>query len=87
MPKTFSIHDVIQDLNGTAQDLQTVLDDYGKDEEDLSELDRITLDAEIFCCDCCGWWCETDEKNDDQETGIEVCNDCKENSAELDEYL
>lgn len=87
MPKKFSIHDVIQDLNGTSLDLQTVLDDYGKDEEDLSESDRLTLNAELFCCNSCAWWCQVEEKNSDPETGICICNDCKENSAELDEYL
>lgn len=83
----FSIHDVIHDLNGTALDLQTVLSDYGRDEEDLSEIDRITLDSEIFCCDCCGWWCETSEQNDNEETGVSICNDCKEDDADIDEYL
>lgn len=35
----------------------------------LEELDDITMQ-----CECCGWWCEPGELNDNQ-----VCNDCEDN--------
>lgn len=75
--KKFNIHDVISDLSGTSMTLQNVLDDYGKDEEDLSQADREAIDDNIFCCDCCSWWCEVDEKKE-QESGEDFCADCNE---------
>lgn len=34
----------------------------------------IALDELCFCCDRCGWWCSSDELNND--TGEELCDDC-----------
>lgn len=72
--KTFDIYDVIQELVGTTLPLETVLADHGRAEEDLTkdELDRI--DEEIFLCHACGWWCSTDECNEDE--GESLCDDC-----------
>jgi hypothetical protein len=76
MPRKFSIHDVIQDLTGTTMTLQNVLDDYSKDESDLTPEDHATIDSEIFCCDNCGWWCEVSESNEDGPN--QICDDCND---------
>lgn len=76
MPQQFNIHDVISDLSGTTMTLQNVLDDYGKQEDDLTNEDRQTIDAHIFNCGCCNWWCEVSEQNEDPDTFEPLCDDC-----------
>lgn len=41
-----------------------------------SEADLMAFDALAFVCDCCGWWCSTDELNN--ETSRDFCDQCKD---------
>lgn len=65
----------IYDLNGTCKSMDQMLDDYeisfANIDEEIEFMRRI--DDEIFLCDCCSWWCEISEMEDDQ-----ICTDCSE---------
>lgn len=43
--------------------------------EELQEFDQYA-----FNCDGCGWWCDTEELNN--ETARNLCNDCATEDAE-----
>lgn len=65
-----AVDDAIADLQGTCQSLEQVLDRHG-----LADTEEVTqaIDAEVFCCSQCDWWCERNEENN-EEGG--VCTDC-----------
>lgn len=54
------MQDVIYDLQGTCQSLQAVLERHGL--EDTEEVTQ-AIDAEVFCCETCDWWCERSEES------------------------
>lgn len=65
---------VVQRLEGQCMlTLETVLEDMGlagrESDSDVCE----QVDAAVFCCDGCGWWCLIEELNDGQ-----LCDDCNE---------
>lgn len=62
-----SLDDKINELFGTDG-----ADSYDNEEEILSK-----VDDNIFCCVCCGWWCEISE-NSDKEFDEMVCTDCED---------
>jgi hypothetical protein len=65
--------EIAEQLIGTPQSLQSVATDEEVDNDGLmSELYTLA-----FECDRCGWWCSTDELNN--ETGEELCDDCQLN--------
>lgn len=65
--------DAAERLQGTCQSLTILLEELGHPEaEDVSAFTE-TLDAEVFCCDTCGWWCEQSEMSEDEDW---VCDDC-----------
>lgn len=44
--------------------------------EETTEL-CMAVDQLIFCCECCGWWCDQSEMADSDLTGGDwVCSDC-----------
>lgn len=50
------------------------------------EIDNRALEAALndlmFECDSCGWWCSTDELNNDGESIYdEACDDCVRDGA------
>lgn len=57
--------DVAGRLNGTCDGLT---DDELEDQEMLLELDNL-----IWMCECCGWWVEVHETNDNG-----ICEDCRD---------
>ena len=64
---------VVERLRGQCQeDLQRVLEKIG-----LFYLETVefcsAVDAEVFCCDTCGWWCEMDEES---ESSPGSCTNC-----------
>ena len=56
------------ELQGTANSMPEVFID---DTPLLAELDQL-----IFRCDCCSWWCEQGECNENPDGGDDICNDC-----------
>lgn len=77
------IAQIIMDLTGTTKSLnEVVLDNtcHAYSEDSLAPEQTDMIDAAIFLCDNCGWWCETDELNND--TGDQFCNDCAEEALE-----
>lgn len=67
---------IIHDLLGTCQSLDEVCRKHGMEGEDaLTEGAHDAIDAEIFRCSFCSWWCECFEGSDDDEP---VCEDCQE---------
>ncbi len=66
-------------LIGTPQSLLSVAS-YEEAENDGLMSELYTL---AFECDRCGWWCSTDELNN--ETGEEFCDDCQSDTEGGDE--
>lgn len=68
-----SANDVADELRGSAQSLQTVLENQGVELDDAT-LDWLhELDDLVLCCEQCGWWDDADRFNDDQ-----VCAECSD---------
>lgn len=65
---------IIEDLRGTCQIFACVASDYGVLEEDMTIADWQYIEEQIFCCNCCGWWCDVAECHD-TEDGM-MCDDC-----------
>ncbi len=67
--------EIVHQLLGTCRGIDELLDE-GEDPYD----DVLTgaIDAEIFCCDDCGWWCEICEANVEESAkrNNDVCTDC-----------
>lgn len=63
---------VAAELQGTCH----ALDDHAAEEEINSLEFCEALDALVFCCESCGWWCGQDE-NADREDGW-YCRECAE---------
>jgi hypothetical protein len=66
------IQKVAEELQGTCNTLDSVLEEYGLDVGELTlelcqDLDEITM-----MCDTCGWWCEPSEMEGD------TCEDCRD---------
>lgn len=74
--------EVIDDLLGSCDSLHSVLNSYGFTDDDMTSQNYQRLDEEIFCCDSCGWWCESCEEH--EHNGDRVCDDCNEDDE--DEY-
>lgn len=70
-PDDFNVQELIEDLVGTCKTIGDFLPE-GMDENDLTEEDHEAIDERIFNCDTCGWWCERDEEDPNNEGN---CND------------
>lgn len=68
--------DIVHDLLGTCKSLEEVCSDDEINDKVVTD----AIDAEIFECDGCGWWCELSELNDD--TGRWLCDDCSDEPDE-----
>lgn len=63
-------------LQGTCQSLDEAVGfELDLSEGELAAVDCHALDALVFCCECCGWWCEQSEMS---ETMDWMCDDCAE---------
>lgn len=60
-------HEVADDLKGTARDLS----EFATAEEINNIKFCCELDALIFSCQLCGWWCDVDEMEQD-----DICIEC-----------
>ena len=67
------LFEVAADLQGTAQDLDTVLEDHGLTFAALTVREARQLDSIVMLCDGCGWWVEADEVDEDS-----FCGDCRD---------
>ncbi|HZX80107.1 MAG TPA: hypothetical protein VFE72_04025 [Lysobacter sp.] len=69
------IHEVADALRGTsrplASALRAVFGDPTMDVEAVPTPLLLELDGLVMECEDCGWWCDTDELDDEQ-----VCADC-----------
>ncbi len=67
--------EIAYQLLGTCRSIEEFLED-GEDQYDKVLTDAI--DSSMFCCDVCGWWCETCEANVEESTrrNNDVCTDC-----------
>lgn len=67
-------HQIAEELIGTARSKWDAMTQQ--------EIDDPTLEAALndlmFECDCCGWWCSTEELNNNGELEAfdEVCDEC-----------
>ncbi len=73
------IRTVIEELCGTCDSLYAVADRVGIDPMDTALCDAI--DAEIFQCAECGWWCEMREEVS-AFAGLDewTCRDCAQSN-------
>ena len=71
--ENFDVQALIDYLQGTCHSLNEGVSELypDMDENDLTEEDHADIDSQIFHCDCCSWWCEAHEQNDDGH-----CEDC-----------
>lgn len=66
---------VSEELNGTCNSLDEVLQSlFGIDSTQVPTELLTELDGEVFCCEACGWWCETNELEDEDH----ICRDCRD---------
>jgi hypothetical protein len=76
----FSINDLIDALTGTCMSFEEAFNQLGMDDmgfEDLTSIDLETLDAMIFCCAECSWWCEQGDQRADSDGNEDFCSDCR----------
>lgn len=69
------VHEVAAYLEGSAQSL----DDVATEAERADTKFLLSLDEQVFCCDCCGWWCNTDERGEEGD----ICIECEEEGHEV----
>lgn len=75
------LQEVVDCLQGTCQTLETALDSCEVDHVHRENvMGRLLEEGEIFCCDACGWWCDTDELHNMADR--ELCNDCHKGDEE-----
>lgn len=67
------LHEVAAYLEGSTSSLDSILEQYNLVEDDLTERDKQELYALVTVCETCGWWCSTDELNEES-----VCQECEE---------
>jgi hypothetical protein len=60
-------------LEGSCQDLSAVATEAEREDTEF----LLALDEQVFCCDCCGWWCNADERGEEGDT----CTDCEEDAC------
>jgi hypothetical protein len=71
------IKQLVEHLQGTSKSLSEACDDFGFDSDELTQQELEEIDAEIFCCETCGWWSEVSEMADQE--GEQVCLECVDN--------
>ena len=52
--------------------------DAPKEIEEFTTEECQKLDAIVFCCNACNWWCSTSELHND--TGEWLCQECSEDT-------
>ena len=62
---------IAQDLEGTCQMIDVVVERHGVDCDDLTTEEFLALDEHIICCSCCGWWVDANEVGD-----LDICSEC-----------
>lgn len=72
-------------LRGTSLSLQGVLTDHGMESAENDTAFCARLDAEVFCCEVCEWWCDTSEMSARFEDRI-MCDDCASEVPERERY-
>lgn len=71
---TEQMNELAEYLRGSAGSLSGALDVlFGIDEADFVLEDCYKLDARIFECEDCGWWCGEDERSFVKD---DVCAEC-----------
>jgi hypothetical protein len=76
------INVIVDDLTGTPHDLGDTIQELTGlplDQIDLTSLEEI--DARVFQCEACGWWCEVGEMGDSED----VCMDCEDCGCVLED--
>lgn len=78
MINNITLNAIVAYLQGTCMnslnDAVEAVTDGKYTEEDLTESNHDFIDNEIFCCDSCGWWCETSEMGESEDE--QICQDC-----------
>lgn len=77
-PTVEIIREIADELGGTCRSLDTALEERGFDIGNVPSVLLEALDAEVMLCETCGWWCDSDEIDDDGN-----CNDCRKDEDEI----
>jgi len=71
------IHEIHAHLCGTCGvSIDSELEPLGLTEDDLTIEDLREIDEAMMVCPNCGWWCDTDEFGDNEESGELWCDEC-----------
>lgn len=77
------LNNIWNDLQGSCQSLENVLEYYEIDPSDLTQADYEDLDNLGFNCHQCGWWFEAGDWAEGDDTDGIICTDCgKDNEDE-----
>jgi hypothetical protein len=70
-----TVEEIAEELRGTSQTLCLVLEHNDMDGADNDPAFCASLDALVFCCEQCEWWCEQSEMGarDDERW---ICEEC-----------
>jgi len=69
------VDQIINYTMGTCNPLSEACESIGVDEDDLTKEQLEHIDCMMFCCEDCGWWCDSGEQNE-SPNGDNVCDDC-----------
>lgn len=69
---------IAQDLEGTCQMLDVVVQRHGAKYSDLKTEDFLALDDHVICCSCCGWWIDANEVGE-----LDICEECSQTGEDL----
>ena len=81
--KGVSIAKMIDHLRGSANGMDTACEDFELDPSDAAVTEAV--DAEIFSCCDCNWWCPIEEESSELVGHDEwICYDCARDNHELE---
>lgn len=78
------IRRIAENLEGSCQSLDAALDRENLTQGSLEQEDRDQLDDMVFCCDGCGWWHGTDERDTIEAEDGDFCGSCIAERTEED---
>lgn len=82
------ITEIVQGLRGTTGSLDLTIEAVlGMPDVKITAIAEESLqeiDAYIFLCEVCGWWCDRDEED---ETSVDTCDECASDYVDEDEEI
>lgn len=76
-----TVEEIAEELRGSCQSLTLVLERNDMDGADNDSAFCAQLDALVFCCEACEWWCEQSEMGDRKDDRW-ICQECTDEENE-----